>query len=77
MSDHPVCGAEVGFAEIFVTAADSPPHEEGNIACPEHIRQFVSPKSVQVFFDALWLLATSRLHSFSSESPLGYPQTRF
>jgi len=28
-SDHPVCGAKVGFAEIFLDAAATPPHEEG------------------------------------------------
>jgi len=32
VSDHPVCGAKVGFAEIFVDAAATPPHEEGNSA---------------------------------------------
>ena len=30
VSDHPVCGAKVGFAENFLDAAASPPHEEGN-----------------------------------------------
>src|SRR5437016_1323514 len=30
VSSHSVCGAKVGFAEIFVGAAASPPHEEGN-----------------------------------------------
>jgi hypothetical protein len=29
VSDHPVCGAKVGFAEILDAAA-TPPHEEGN-----------------------------------------------
>jgi len=29
VSDHPVCGAKVGFAEIFLIAAATPPHEEG------------------------------------------------
>jgi len=30
VSDHPVCGAKVGFAE-FLDAAATPPHEEGNV----------------------------------------------
>jgi hypothetical protein len=28
VSDHPVCGAKVGCAEIFLDAAATPPHEE-------------------------------------------------
>jgi hypothetical protein len=28
VSDHPVCGTKVGFAEICLNAAASPPHEE-------------------------------------------------
>jgi len=26
-SDHPVCGPDVGFADIFLDAAATPPHE--------------------------------------------------
>ena len=29
-SDHLVCGGKVGFAEIFINTAATPPHEEGN-----------------------------------------------
>jgi hypothetical protein len=29
VSDHPACGAKVGFAENFLNAAATPPHEEG------------------------------------------------
>jgi len=32
VSDHPVCGAKVGFAEIFLMPPATPPHEEGNNA---------------------------------------------
>jgi hypothetical protein len=28
LSDHPVCGAKVGFAEVFLDAAATPPHDE-------------------------------------------------
>jgi len=30
VSDHPGCGTKVGFAENFLDAAATPPHEEGN-----------------------------------------------
>jgi hypothetical protein len=34
VSDHPVCGTKVGFAENFLDAAASPPREEGNASRP-------------------------------------------
>jgi hypothetical protein len=34
VTDHPVCGTKVGFAEILLDAAATPPHEEGNAHNP-------------------------------------------
>ena len=41
VSDHPVCGAKVSFAENFLDAAATPPHEEG-IAAPRLPARVVS-----------------------------------
>jgi len=34
VSDHPGCGTKVGFGEIFLDAAATLPHEEGNARGP-------------------------------------------
>ena len=39
VSEHPVCGIKVGFAEIFLMP--QPPHEEGNNLAPNIRAQFI------------------------------------
>ena len=48
-SDHPVCGAKVGFAAFFLNAAATPPVPGGELPVPDSVRA-TRPKSFDYIF---------------------------
>jgi hypothetical protein len=70
VSDHPVCGAEVGYANIFVDAAATPPLEEGNItALSTHLNSFTPSKARDDTAD-YWRVTDPILMAVSSPSSI-------